>query len=475
MKKRLVFEIIAIGLVLALALGLRLYKIDNPIADWHSWRQADTASVTRVFVKDGINMLIPRFQDLSSIPSGKPNPQGYRMVEFPLYNLLHLITYRLAPSLGIDQAGRLTSVFISLVSIVFLYLLVRQLSGKTLAIVSALLYAIMPFSIYYSRVVLPEPLMIAFFLISFYLFIQKNSLSLISSAVFLALALLVKPYAIFFTIPFVYWWWTNRKERRFSLPWLVVYTTIVFSPLLAWRTWIKQFPEGIPASAWLYNNMGIRLRPAWFRWLFGVRLGNLILGYWGLIPFGIGLITLKKIDGWIYRLFFLGIVAYFIVFAGGNVQHDYYQAITIPYIAIIVASGLNHMIKPHPDHSRITGVLLTGFSLVMMLFLSWYEIRGYYQINNPAIVEAGKKVDQNLPKDAKVIASYNGDTAFLYQTNRSGWPAINTDLAIMLKGESNVYYVSVNYDNEANAIMSDLHHQVIQKEQRLLIVKLFVK
>lgn len=473
MKKSLFFEIITVGLILALAFVLRLYKIDNPIADWHSWRQADTASVTRVFSQEGINLLIPRFQDISSIPSGKPNPHGYRMVEFPLYNLAHLATYRLAPNLGLDKTGRLTSVIISLVSILFLYLIVRKLSGIKLALLSTFIYSVLPFSIFYSRVILPEPLMITLFLISFYLFLQKGYLSFILSAVFLALALLVKPYAIFFSLPFIYWWWTNRKDKRFAFPLLVVYASIAFSPLLVWRVWIKQFPEGIPASAWLYNNLGIRLRPAWFRWLFGERIAKLVLGYWGLIPFGIGVLSLKKTDGWIYRLLLIGIIAYFIVFAGGNVQHDYYQAITIPYLAIVTAIGIIRMAKPQPEFSRISGILLAIFCLGLMLFLSWYEVRGYYQVNNPAMVEAGKEADKILPKNARVIANYNGDTAFLYQTNRFGWPAITTDLTTMIKGESDVYYISVNLDNQTKAIMSDKRHQVVENDVRFVIIKLF--
>lgn len=467
------FEIIFVAAIVVLALVLRLYKIENPVADWHSWRQADTASVTRVFAKEGINLLLPRFQDISSIPSGKPNPLGYRMVELPLYNVLHLATFRLAPGLGIDQAGRLTSVIISLVSLVFLYLIIRQLSGKSLALVSAFLYAVLPFSIYYSRVILPEPLMTAFFLISFFLFIQKGRVSFILSALFLALALLVKPYAIFFTLPYLYWWWTNRKDSRFSLKWMVPFVVITVVPLAAWRIWIKQFPEGIPASAWLYNNLGIRLRPAWFRWLFGERLGKLILGYWGLIPFGVGLLSLKKADGWIYRLFLVGVVAYFVVFAGGNVQHDYYQAITLPFIVTILGSGLLTLANPGKDFSRVTGIILAIFSTTLMLGLSWYEIKGYYQVNNPAIVEAGKEADKILPPDAKVIASYNGDTAFLYQTNRFGWPAITTDLKTMLAGENNVYYVTVNFDSEANQIMGDKRHQVIEKNPKFVVIKLF--
>lgn len=469
------FELSLLAAIIVLALVLRLYKIDNPIADWHSWRQADTASVTRVMSQEGVNLLIPRFQDISSIPSGKDNPHGYRMVEWPLYNLLHLGVYRVAPSLGIDKAGRLTSVIASLFSLLFLYLIVKKLSGKLVAFISAFLFAVLPFSIYYSRVILPEPLMITLFLISLYLFLQNNRFYLILSAIFLGLALLVKPYAIFFTPPFLYWWWINRKQSRMTFPWLILFGLIAFSPLAAWRLWIRQFPEGIPASAWLYNNMGIRLRPAWFRWLFGERYGKLILGYWGILPFGLGLLSLKKVDGWVYRLLLFGVLAYLVVFAGGNVQHDYYQAITIPAIIVVLSVGIFNLLRPSKDYSPLIGYPLCLFCVSLMLGLSWYEIKGYYQINNPAIVKAGQEADRILPKDAKVVASYNGDTAFLYQTNRFGWPAINTDLKKMIGDAKNVYYISVNFDTEANAMMNDPRNQIVEKTKDFVIIKVFAK
>jgi len=40
------FEYLLLSIILILGFTVRLYKIGNPIADWHSWRQADTASVT---------------------------------------------------------------------------------------------------------------------------------------------------------------------------------------------------------------------------------------------------------------------------------------------------------------------------------------------------------------------------------------------------------------------------------------------
>src|SRR3989338_5655744 len=82
-NRKIIFFIIFI-----LTVALRLYRIDAPLGDWHRWRQSDNASVARNYLKFGFDPLRPRYDDLSSIPSGLDNPMGYRMVEFPLYQLI---------------------------------------------------------------------------------------------------------------------------------------------------------------------------------------------------------------------------------------------------------------------------------------------------------------------------------------------------------------------------------------------------
>lgn len=45
---------------------------------------------------------------------------------------------------------------------------------------------------------------------------------------------------------------------------------------------------------------------------------------------------------------------------------------------------------------------------------------------------AGEAVDRLTPKNAKVIANYNGDTTFLYQTKRKGWASFEKSLPQMI-------------------------------------------
>ncbi len=42
----------------------------------------------------------------------------------------------------------------------------------------------------------------------------------------------------------------------------------------------------------------------------------------------------------------------------------------------------------------------------MLFLVSLDKVKGYYQINHPEIIEAGKEIDKITPKDARVIAPY---------------------------------------------------------------------
>ena len=72
-------------------------------------------------------------------------------------------------------------------------------------------------------------------------------------------------------------------------------------------------------------------------------------------------------------------------------------------------------------------------------------MRGYFNINHPEIVTAGQAVDRLTPPDALVIAPYTSDPAFLYQTNRYGWPeGVNLEAKVSQGAQ---FYISVNFDS----------------------------
>jgi hypothetical protein len=247
-----------------------------------------------------------------------------------------------------------------------------------------------------------------------------------------------------------------------------VFVDIVIVPLLLWRAWMTNYPVGVPFFTWAFNGDGIRFRPAFWRWIFAERLGNLILGIWGVSLFVLGIITKAKNNSFV-RFFLLGMFLYVSTIATANVRHDYYQIFIIPAVSLALAQGANYLLSSK-SFSKVVSWGVLGFSVLMMLAMGWYKVKEYYKVNHPEIIEAGRAVDALVEKDALIIAPYNGDTAFLYQTGRWGWPAIENSIDnIIFRGAD--YYVSVT-PGDADTQMIVKRFEVIKETPTYLIADL---
>jgi hypothetical protein len=119
--------------------------------------------------------------------------------------------------------------------------------------------------------------------------------------------------------------------------------------------------------------------------------------------------------------------------------------------------------------NKVLSRLVLIFSVLMMFMIGAYQVREFYKINHPEIILAGDAVDRLTPKDALVIAPYNGDTAFLYQTKRFGWPFMDRSIDQLIDRGAD-YYVSVNYDEVTNQLMEE--YEVIEATDKYVIIKL---
>lgn len=446
-------EILALFLIILGAFVVRLYKFNAPIGDWHSWRQSDTSSVSRNFVRNGFDVLNPKFDDLSKGVSLIDNPQGYRYVEFPIYNVMQAAGFKYLGYFTLEQWGRLITIFSTLASIVFIYLLVKRHINATSALFAAFFFGFIPYSIYYGRTILPDQTMVTTVLAGIYFFdlwintpkLKVYDYRFILVLVFTISALLLKPFALFFTLPMMYLAF-EKFGKSFVKKWqLWVFLILSLTPLGFWQVFMRQHPEGIPRNDWLFNGNGIRFKGAFFHWLFGERIGQLILGYFGLPIMILGILRkVSQREGFIFYTFILSSLAFMTVVATGNIQHDYYQILIIPTLAVFFGKGADMIIK------NVSGVFSKYMSLVtlfvciaFMFAFSWFEIRDFYNIQHPEIVVAGDAVNKLTPKNAKIIAPYGGDTTLLYHTGRRGWPVFDRALPDFIKqGATHMLFVN---------------------------------
>ncbi len=437
MKK---LDFIILFLILSFALLFRLYKITTPLADLHSWRQVDTSAVTRNFVKDGIDILHPRYDDLSNNQTGRENPQGYRFVEFPLYNAIVATAYHVYPVFSIEFYGRLITALFSLFIIAVLYYLALKENSRIAAIIAALVYAIFPFFVFFSRVILPETtsLSLAFLSIFFlYLFSEskKSKLPVLwfyLSLLFFSLSLLVKPPALFYGIALLA---LLYKKYGFSLikkPHTYLYFILGILPFALWRLYIQNYPEGIPPSDWLimmvntYQGLqNIFFRPAFFRWIFFERINNYMLG--GYLTFFLILGILVRQKKYMLTSILISALTYLFVFQGGNVQHEYYQTYILPAIALFVGLGTSFVFENRKIflHPLITyGVIFALFGL--SFFFSFYKVKDYYSYPQE-LPQIGNIVKTLTDENDKIVTDRTGDTTLLYLTERRGAPSIYKD------------------------------------------------
>lgn len=471
-----------IALISLLILGfiLRLYKFSEPVADWHSFRQSDTAAVSRIFVNEGYNLLYPKYFDLSNVQSGLDNPNGYRFVEFPIYNFLHAFLFKTFGFLSFDQWGRLINIFASLVTAFVIFSLLRKYISNFAGYTGLICYLFLPFSIFYSRVILPDILMTTSIMLGVYFFdkyLEKNKLKrktiifYLLSLFFTSVSFLLKPFSLFFTLPFIYLSY-NKFGIKMLYKWqLYLFATIAVIPFAAWRNWISQFPEGIPASSWLFNGNEIRFRPAFFRWIFFERITKLIFGYFGIIFLAASLFELKSKKILLFLSFGLSSLIYLFVIATGNVQHDYYQIIIIPTLCMFSGIGAEVIFKfVSKKINKYFGLAFIVTIFGLTFYLSWIQVKDYFNINDRSMVAAGNKANETLPKDAVIIAPYDGSTVLLNLSQRRGWPVFQNSIEELIEKGAN--YLVIANPTESDFSGFGKQYEIIDSSEDYLILKL---
>ena len=117
---------------------------------------------------------------------------------------------------------------------------------------------------------------------------------------------------------------------------------------------------------------------------------------------------------------------------------------------------------------RYLSLAVTGLLIGLMFICSWLKIKGYYNVNHWEYFKAGQIADNILPADAKVIAHAMGDTMFLFQTRRTGWPiGFNVEKKISMGA---THYITTEFNYEAEEL--EEKYTTIKKTSEYLIIDL---
>jgi len=184
-----------IAAIFAAAFGVRLYRIDQPLLDFHPTRQYRTAILARVYYYQGVESIGQWKRQLHAAYKSR-----IPLLEPPIGELVAASLYRIA---GAEYLWlpRIVSCVYWLVGGIFLYLIGCRLISPNAAFFSILFYLFWPYNIFIGRSIQPEAMMVMLYLLSIFLILRyydrPTVTRLIPAAVAAGCAILIKPYIIF--------------------------------------------------------------------------------------------------------------------------------------------------------------------------------------------------------------------------------------------------------------------------------------
>lgn len=422
----------AIYSLLLIFIILRIIYLFSPIIGAQSWRQADTAAMARNFFENGYNILYPQ------IDWGGNSP-GFVESEFPIYQYIIALLYKI---FGLHEfIGRLISIFFSIISIYLLYKIVLKLIDQKTALWSTFIYSILPLNIFYSRVFMPEPLLILSILAGIYFFIlwieSQRLLYFSLSLVFITTACLIKIPTLYIGLPLAFLAFKKYGCKAIIKPPLLFFSGFVMISLYLWYSHAHQMfiDTGLSFGIWGYGsdkwgNWDFIFTWEYFNGVFFKNIAEKHLTWIGFIFFLIGFIKFYKHKE--YRFFYSWIAAaviYLVIVAKGNYFHDYYQLpIVIPFTVFIGSAFTKYFDSSILNNYKKT---LLYVSLALLFLLSGARLVDYFgreDLTKNDKYHLALKSNELIESNSLVIAVSSYDPMLLYNAHKKGWQCFPSEL-----------------------------------------------
>jgi 4-amino-4-deoxy-L-arabinose transferase-like glycosyltransferase len=408
--------------VLLAAFALRMINLTNPPLDFASTRQLFSALKARGMYYQYVTD-VPAARRQLAISLGNTG-----IVEPPLLETLVAQTYRLAGEhLWIPRVY--SSLFWVLGGLA-LFLLIREIASTGPALIGTLFYLFLPFGVVASRAFLPDPLMVALIVFSWWaLFRWQNTSSwkwAVAFGVLAGLSIFVKNVAAFFILGGFAGVLIGVRglKRAIRDPQVWMMAVLLILPVLAFMLY-----------GFFKLNMGsqfaLRFFPAmwkdpafYFRWAFTVNV-NVSLAVTLFAALGIFLAGPSErpliIGLWVGYLLFGMTFAYHIY------THDYYQLPLVPIVAISLAPGLRAVLDRFSE--RNPGILarlaLVAIALVGLAVPSWYArdliVNSDYRHEPAFWAELGDKLGHGTDNVVGLTQDYGYRLAYWGWQGSTAW------------------------------------------------------
>jgi hypothetical protein len=437
--------IIAIGLV---AIAVRLIEINQPFIDHWSWRQSDMAAIARNFRENGFRFAYPQIDWAGDAP-------GYVGTEFPILPFLAAICYKFA---GIHEwIGRSQAVIFFAVSLLFFFLLVREIFGSTAAIWATFFLSFAPLNVFAGRSFMPDVPSLGLAIIGLYFFVRwidnDDRRFFFASAILISLSILIKLPSILIGAPLLYVTVASFYDRRILqvgaidrnrhggsvnrrylkssdghrplLQWLVLFAAITLLPSAIWYWHAHQIAEKFYPHHF-FGEGGVRIESfSWYwniLWRTATSALTPILSIMALI--GLFVAPRSKYSG-LFHWWLTGMILFIVVAGYGN-RHPWYQLPLVP-ISAAFAGAACAFIGSKIFSSRVAVVTFSILLASSFAVLACVYVRPIYEASAVQLRDAGLELNKITARETLIVAADTGDPTIFYYAERKGWHFVEKD------------------------------------------------
>ena len=475
-------SIILLG-IFFIALAIRLWGVTNPLLDFHAWRQTTTATIAYNFYADGMNFVIPRLNVIDPIFH----------FEFPLFTYLVALLYKI---FGFNEIlGRLVAIAFSMGSIWFLYLLGKRYFDETSALVACGLFAVLPFSVYYSRTFMPESAMIFFSISMVYMFARwldtRKWSHFILAALFSTLAFLVKLPTLYMGAPLLFLAWNKFQGKIFYQPLLYIFVIAILIPPTLWYSYIArlQFETYGGSNVWLdmLKDYEVLFTLRYWKLIFVTRLMEKMFAF-TVFPFvvlGMRAYTSNK-ENHVLHIWFFSICLYFIIAAKYNFIHEYYQVPIIPVGCLFAGKFLADFYRKNTsgDSYKSGKLWLVTLMIIFIPIHSIYKLDGRLNYNDTYLEISTAVQQKTVRTDRLILEETVSNPRIFYYSQRKGWgysifdkinPLTPSRLEDLIKKGATHYVMALAKPDKIKPELYSFlksNYQLILQEEHVTIFKL---
>lgn len=412
-----VLLLVTLGILFAIALGLRIYRIDDAQPFDYGWgHQYHYALEARSLY----------YSTLDSIPEWKSEVAAMQrtgtMVPLPTIEGIAYLLYRLAGGEYL-WLPRLFSALSWLAGGIVLYLLAKRIINTDAAVFSTAFYLLLPFGVSVSRSFQAEPLMVMAMLCSIYAIILYNDRPTLRRAfiagLIAAIAILIRLPCLFMIFGAFVALAIGRQGLRKSISdkysWLFASLALLPTALLTIydRFYLAGYGLETFKTVYFYPNLLISsfFYAGWWKQISDtVGIASLVVALLGTF-----LLFRKQKSMALVIGLWCGYVVYGLVFTWHVPTHDYYQLQLVPVVALCLgpvgALILARVLEARPPWlSQLLRVVVLGF----LILLAASSI--IMSVNRIVVTDAAIKSFENrvrIAEDVGECVGHNSNTIFL--------------------------------------------------------------